>query len=92
MTKVSKNIKKLRNEKNLTQEDIAKKLFVTRQTVSSWESGRTQPDIETLVKLSEIFSVSTEELIYGKTKLMSSQEKENASRQKLIIIFYQINI
>lgn len=87
MNKVSKNIKKLRYEKNLTQEDIAKELFVTRQTVSSWESGRTQPDIETLVKLSEIFSVSTEELIYGKTKLMSSQEKENASRQKLIIIF-----
>ena len=83
MTKVSKNITKLRNEKNLTQEDIAKELFVTRQTVSSWESGRTHPDIETLVKLSEIFSVSTEELIYGKTKFMSSQEKENASRQNL---------
>lgn len=87
MTKVSKNIKKLRAERNLTQEDIAKELFVTRQTVSSWESGRTQPDIETLAKLSEIFSVSTEEIIYGKTKLMSSEEKENASRQKLIIIF-----
>ncbi len=87
MTKISKNIKKLRTEKNLTQEDIAKELFVTRQTVSSWESGRTQPDIETLVKLSELFAVSTEELIYGKTKTMSSAEKENASRQKLIIIF-----
>ncbi len=87
MNKVSKNIKKLRAERNLTQEDIAKELFVTRQTVSSWESGRTQPDIETLAKLSEIFSVSTEEIIYGKSKLMSSQEKENASRQKLIIIF-----
>ncbi len=87
MTKVSKNIKKLRTEKKLTQEDIAKELFVTRQTVSSWESGRTQPDIETLVKLSELFSVSTEELIYGKIKTMTSAEKENASRQKLIIIF-----
>ncbi len=87
MTKVSKNIRKLRTEHNLTQEDIAKKLFVTRQTVSSWESGRTQPDIETLVKLSELFSVSTEELIYGKSKMMSSAEKETASKQKLIIIF-----
>lgn len=87
MTKVSKNIKKLRTERNLTQEDIAKELFVTRQTVSSWESGRTQPDIETLMKLSELFSVTAEELIYGKSKLMSEEEKNNASRQKLIIIF-----
>ncbi len=87
MTKVSKNIKKLRTEQGLTQEDIAKELFVTRQTVSSWESGRTQPDIETLMKLSELFSVSAEELIYGKSKLMSEEEKNNASRQKLIIIF-----
>ena len=85
MTKISKNIKKFRNEKNLTQEDIAKSLFVTRQTVSSWESGRTQPDIETLVKLSEILCVSTEELIYGRIK--TAQGKEDASRQKLIIIF-----
>ena len=87
MTKVSKNIKKLRTQHGLTQEDVAKKLFVTRQTVSSWESGRTQPDIETLMKLSELFSVSAEELIYGKSKLISEEEKNNASRQKLIIIF-----
>lgn len=87
MTKVSKNIKKLRTEKGLTQEDIAKELFVTRQTVSSWESGRTQPDIETLMKLSELFSVTAEELIYGKSKTMSAEEKDNSSRQKLIIIF-----
>ena len=87
MTKVYKNIKKLRTQHGLTQEDVAKKLFVTRQTVSSWESGRTQPDIETLMKLSELFSVSAEELIYGKSKLMSEEEKNNASRQKLIIIF-----
>ena len=87
MTKVSKNIRKLRTEKNLTQEDIAKKLFVTRQTVSSWESGRTQPDIDTIMKLSELFGVSAEELIYGKAKMMSAEEKNNVSKQKLIIIF-----
>lgn len=87
MTKISKNIKKLRTEHNLTQEDIAKQLFVTRQTISSWESGRTQPDIETIMKLSELFSVTAEELIYGKSKTMSAAEKDNASRKKLIIIF-----
>ena len=87
MTKISKNIKKLRTEHNLTQEDIAKKLFVTRQTVSSWESGRTQPDIETLIKISELFCVSAEELIYGKSKTLSAEQQENASKRKLILIF-----
>lgn len=87
MTKVSKNIKKLRTERNLTQEDISKELFVTRQTVSSWESGRTQPDLETIMKLSDLFGVSAEELIYGKLKTMSEEDKNNVSRQRLIIIF-----
>lgn len=87
MTKVSKNIRKLRTEHNMTQEDVARELFVTRQTISSWESGRTQPDIETIIKLSELFSVSAEELIYGRSKTMSASEKENASKQRLIIIF-----
>lgn len=87
MTKVSKNIKKLRTERNLTQEDISKELFVTRQTISSLESGRTQPDLETIMKLSDLFGVSAEELIYGKLKTMSEEDKNNVSRQRLIIIF-----
>lgn len=87
MTKVSKNIKKIRTAKNLTQDDIAKNLFVTRQTVSSWESGRTQPDIETLCKLSEIFGVPVEDLIYGEKRFTTAEEKAQSSKRTLIIIF-----
>lgn len=42
MAKVSKNIKKLRTEKNLTQDALAEKINVTRQTISSWENGVSQ--------------------------------------------------
>ena len=47
-TSIPKNIKRLRQQASLTQDQLAEKLFVTRQTVSLWENGKTQPDIETL--------------------------------------------
>ena len=65
MNIVSNSIKKLREEKGMTQEELAEKLCVTRQAVSNWETGRTQPDIETLTKLAEVFDVSVERIIYG---------------------------
>ena len=67
MTKISKNIKRLRNSQNISQEVLAERLFISRQAVSSWENDRTQPDIEMIGKLAEVFNVSVEELIYEKT-------------------------
>lgn len=87
MTKVSKNIRKIRTAKNLTQDELAQKLFVTRQTVSGWENGRTQPDIETLCKISEIFGVPVEDLIYGEKRFSTADEKAQNSKRTLIIIF-----
>ena len=66
MTSVSKNIKRLRNEAGMSQETLAEKLSVTRQTVSSWETGRTQPDLETLAAIGEALGSDVTELIYGK--------------------------
>ena len=68
MNLVNTSIKNLRKEKNLTQDELAEKLNVTRQAVSSWENGKTQPDIETLTQLAEVFDVSVERIIYGKEK------------------------
>ena len=62
---VGKNIKKYRVSENMSQEDLAEHLNVTRQAVSNWETGKTQPDIETLHNISMILDVSIEELIYG---------------------------
>ena len=65
MNVVSNSIKKLREERGMTQDELAEKLNVTRQAVSNWETGKTQPDIETLTRLAEIFDVSVERIIYG---------------------------
>ena len=55
--KIGKYIKFLRERNNLTQEELAKKVLVTREAVSKWETGRRIPDIETLIILSDIFDV-----------------------------------
>ncbi len=56
-------LKQLRLSKAWTQEDLAEKLNVTRQTISKWEQGINEPDIATLLKLSELFEVSMDELL-----------------------------
>jgi len=68
MNVVKDSIKKLRKEKGMTQDELAEKLNVTRQAVSNWEMGKTQPDIDTLTKLAEVFDVSAELIIYGEDK------------------------
>ena len=62
---IEKNIKKFREQKNISQVELAEKLNVTRQAVSNWERGKTQPDIDTLHKIADILEISIEELIYG---------------------------
>lgn len=87
MPKIAKNIKKYRTSLNMSQEFIAEKLYVTRQTVSSWENGRTRPDIDTLCRLAEIFGISVEDIIYGAKRFITQEEKELSSRRNLITAF-----
>ena len=68
MSSVGKNIQKFRKAKNITQEELAEELNVTRQAVSNWETDKTQPDVDTLTQLSEALDVTVEELIYGEQK------------------------
>ena len=68
MAKVAKNIKRLRNAKGLSQEQLAAELNISRQAVSHWENDRTQPDIDMLEKLDEIFDAPIEEIIYGERR------------------------
>ena len=68
MNEVANSIKKLRQEKQLSQEQLAEQLHVTRQAVSNWENGKTQPDVDTLTQLASVFDVSVERIIYGKAK------------------------
>ena len=65
MASVGKHIRRLRAARGLTQEQLAEKLFVTRQTVSAWETGRAQPDLETLERIAVVLGVEVTEVIYG---------------------------
>ena len=57
MINVSYKIKSERLKNNFTQEDLAEKIFVSRQTISSWENGRSLPNYENLVLLSKLFNI-----------------------------------
>jgi len=59
---------KLRKEKNLSQEEVADKLNVTRQTVSKWETNQSTPDFDKILPLCELFEIDVNELITGKQK------------------------
>lgn len=62
---VGQHIAAARKRAGLTQEELAARLHVTRQTISNYESMRSQPDIQTLVQLADVFQVPVETLIYG---------------------------
>lgn len=73
MSTIGKNISKIRKEHEMTQDQVAEKLHVTRQAVSNWENGKTQPDVETLGQLAECFEVPVETLIYGKSEAQGNK-------------------
>ena len=66
----------LRKQKGLSQEELAGRLNVSRQTVSKWEVGESVPDMEKLVAISELFDISLDELVLNK-----APKKEEASEQ-----------
>lgn len=59
------NLKTLRKNKGITQEELAARLNIVRQTVSKWEKGQSVPDSEMLVRLAEIFEVPVSQLLGG---------------------------
>ena len=67
---LGKKIIAMRNEKNLSQEQLAEKLNVTRQTISNWENGKFYPDIDSLVNLSKFFNVSLDVLLSYDDKVL----------------------
>lgn len=69
---IGEKLFELRKEKNLSQEEVAEKLNVTRQTVSKWETNQSTPDFDKIIPLCELFGIGAEELLTGK----KPQEKQ----------------
>jgi transcriptional regulator with XRE-family HTH domain len=63
--KINEQIRMIRKKENLSQEQLGQKMNVTRQAIYKWESGKGYPDIQNLIKLSELFEISIDELIKG---------------------------
>lgn len=66
MTKVAEQLKQLRVKHQLSQDALAEQLFISRQAISKLENGDTIPDLDNLVRLTEIFDVSLDELVLAK--------------------------
>ena len=82
-------IKSFREKLNISQEELADKIYTSRQTISNWENDKTYPDINSLKLLSNLFDVSLDNLIEGDIELMKRQinEKERNDFFKLSWIY-----
>lgn len=76
---LNKQIKKYRRMMNLSQEELAERVYVTRQTISNWETGKSYPDIHSLLLLSTLFNISLDQLIKGDLEIM----KEEVSKKEI---------
>lgn len=86
---LGKQIRKYRMEANLSQEELADKIYVSRQTISNWENDKNYPDIKSLVLMSEVFHVSLDHLVKGDLERMKKEidKQEYAEFQKNSNIF-----
>ena len=78
---IANQIKKLRTESGMSQDELAERIFVSRQTVSNWENEKTYPDIKSLLLMSEVFNTSLDTLIKGDLSEMKRQiDKQEFTR------------
>ena len=71
---IGERLLNLRKEKNLSQEELANVLDVSRQTISKWETDQTTPDFDKIVPLCEYFGITSDELLSGKKDIIKSKE------------------
>ena len=70
---LNQRIRLLRQARNMSQVELANRLGVTKQSVSNWENGRTYPDLQSLLRLSDLFGLSLDELIKGDIETMKEE-------------------
>ena len=79
-------LQELRKKRNMTQEELAEALYVSRTAVSKWESGRGYPSIDSLKELSAFFQISIDDLLSGNV-LLSIAEKDNHCKMQRTYCF-----
>lgn len=85
---IGETLKEKRTEQQLTQEQLAEKIFVTRKTISNWENGKTTPDLESLIRLSEVFNVSLDRLVKGDSEMVKKIDSKIKKGEYFFFIMY----
>ena len=84
---IGERLYNLRKERNLSQEDLANELGVSRQTVSKWETGESTPDFDKIIPLCDFFGITSDELISGKQNIVEvAKENKKAKFARNIAI------
>lgn len=79
---LSENIRKYRKANHMSQDELAEKLHVTRQSVSLWETGQTQPSLDSVVALATIFQISTDDLLRADVETNAPQKPQEQPAKK----------
>jgi transcriptional regulator with XRE-family HTH domain len=101
LVKTGAFLKELRKEKNITQEELAERIGVSRRTVSRWETGSNMPDMDVLIDISDFYEVDLREILDGERKdkqmdkemketvlKVSEYENEGKKRNAIVVIIY----
>lgn len=89
---VGQRLKARRNELELTQDYVAVELGITRQTMSNWENGRSYPDIERIIRLSEIYGLSLDELLKGDQEMVKHLQENTVVNHFLKIFIGMLSV
>ncbi len=73
---INKKLKEARLNSGLTQEQVAEKIMVSRQTISNWENGKSLPDIVSVMNMSDLYQISLDELLKGDQRMKEKLEKD----------------
>ena len=82
---IAEKIKQLRKDNSMTQEDLAEKLNVSRQTISKWETSVTIPDADNIVAISKLFNITTDELLNYRVETV--QKKKQFIMDMAVLLF-----
>ena len=83
---LARQLRAKREERGLSQDEVSKAIFVSRQTISNWENDKTYPDVQSLLLLSQLFEVSIDALVRGDVVAMQRAIAEDSRKMRLLSI------
>jgi len=89
--KIGKKLHQARKANQMNQDEVAEKIFVSRQTISNWENEKSYPDIISIIKLSDLYNISLDDLLKGDESIMAHlAESTDVVKSNSKLIFYSV--